>query len=123
MSLWDKLSHWIAGEPAPPPAPAPREGPPPDADELREALRMVVDPEIGIDIVSMGLVRGISVEGDQARIDMTLSTPGCPVGPLIVGEVEEVVRMQGLWPTVELGFDPPWSPADIDPAARGRMTR
>ena len=123
MSLFDRVKSWIGAEPSLPPPPAPRVGPPPTADELLEALRVVFDPEIGIDVVSMGLVRGVEVIDGEGRVNMTLSTEGCPVGPLILREVEDVVRQQGLVARVELGFDPPWSPADIEPGARAGLGR
>lgn len=119
MSLWDRWKRWGA---APAPQEAPRsDGPPPDEAGLREALRGVVDPEVGVDIVSMGLIRQIAIEDGQARVDMTLSTRGCPVGDLLVGEVEAVIREAGLQPEVALVWDPPWSPADMDPAAARRI--
>lgn len=122
MSLLDRVKAWVGTEPAAP-VPAAPAGPPPDADGLREALRVVLDPEIGVDVVSMGLIREIEVVEGHARIDMTLSTAGCPVGPLIVGEVEEVVRSAGLIPQVVVGFDPPWTPDDMDPIARASLGR
>lgn len=121
MSLWDKLSTWIGAEPPRPTDRAPHQGAPLDAEGLRELLYAVLDPELGIDIVSMGLVRDITVDGDEARVLMTLSTPGCPVGPLIVSEVEQMIRQGGREPKVELSFDPPWTPDDIVPEARGRV--
>lgn len=124
MSLINRVRSWmgvdqegassVASSARPP-------GPPPDAEGLRDALRLVFDPELGIDIVSMGLVRGVEIAGGVARIDMTLSTAGCPVGPLIIGEVEELVRQHGLTPQVELGFDPPWTPDDMEPPARAAL--
>lgn len=122
MSLVDRLKVWLGADA--PAAPTVRaEGPPPDADELYDALRVVFDPELGIDVVSMGLVRRVEVAEGEGRIDMTLSTAGCPVGPLIVREVEDVVRQHGLEPKVSVGFDPPWTPDDIEPGARAALAR
>lgn len=121
MRFWDKLSRWIGPDPRIATSRPPRQGPALDAEGLRELLRAVIDPELGIDIVSMGLIRDIVMQRDEARVTMTLSTPGCPVGPLIVSEVQQLVRMEGLRPRVELVFDPPWTPDDILPQARGRI--
>jgi len=121
MSLLDRLKSWIGPERAPDDKPPAREGPPADREELLDALRLVIDPELGIDIVSMGLIRRITLEGELAHIDMTLSTPGCPVGPMLVSEVEDTTRRCGLKPDLKLGFDPPWSPADISPEGHERV--
>lgn len=121
MSLLERLKSWIGPETPPHERPSAREGPPADRDELLDALRLVIDPELGIDIVSMGLVRRITIEGALARVEMTLTTPGCPVGPMLVSEVEETVRRCGLEPDLTLSFDPPWSPADISPEGRERV--
>lgn len=120
MSLLDRLKSWIGPEKPAPQAPL-REGPPGDRDELLEALGLVFDPELGIDVVSMGLIRRVALEGDLARIEMTLSTPGCPVGPMLVSEVEDAARRCGLRPELTLSFDPPWSPADISQEGRERV--
>lgn len=124
MRLLERLSRWVYPPAHPaltePPSPA---TPSPTDDPVRVALRSVLDPEFGADIVSMGLIRGVEVEGARCRIRMTLTTRGCPVGPLIVGEVEAAVRRIGLEPEVELHWDPPWSPAEMEPAARERLGR
>jgi metal-sulfur cluster biosynthetic enzyme len=121
MSLLDRLKSWIGPELPRAEAPSTREGPPGDREELLDALRLVIDPELGIDVVSMGLIRRIALEGEVARVEMTLSTPGCPVGPMLVSEVEEAARRCGLRPDLTLSFDPPWSPDDISPQARDRV--
>ena len=60
-------------------------------DQVREALRSVVDPEIGLDMVSLGLLYGVNVEGSKVRVTMTLTTPACPVGPMFVNAVHQAV--------------------------------
>ncbi|GMV85563.1 MAG: SUF system Fe-S cluster assembly protein [Dehalococcoidia bacterium] len=78
--------------------------------DVERALRHVFDPELGIDIVSLGLVYAIEVEGEDIRVKMTTTSPRCPMGEALVGMVESVL---GYGPSdgtasVELVFDPPW---------------
>lgn len=82
------------------------------ADAIRAALQTVEDPELGVDVVSLGLVYEVDVVGDRARVTYTLTSMGCPVAPLIERDittaalgVEGVERVD-----TELVFDPPWSP-------------
>lgn len=83
-------------------------------DAVKDALRPIVDPEIRISIVDLGLIRDVklSEDGTTVTVTMTLTTPFCPEGPAIVAEVEEVVRslpgvIQG---NVTLQWNPPWDP-------------
>lgn len=98
--------------------------PPDPAQDLRErvtaALRSVLDPEVGLNIVDLGLVYGVEVDGGRVQIQLTMTTPTCPLGEQIAdeaaaaaGAVEGVERA-----AVELVWDPPWSPARMAPAAR-----
>jgi metal-sulfur cluster biosynthetic enzyme len=84
----------------------------PTQDEVVEALRQVEDPELGMDIVELGLFYGAEVEGPNVKVQYTLTSMGCPVGPMIQEDIERVV---GQIPGVEsvqseLTFDPPWTP-------------
>lgn len=103
----------------------PRDGPPPTMpDEFRvihDALRKVNDPELNIDIVSLGLIRAISVTGTHADVQMTLTRKSCPVAPMFVKQVESAVAALGYDAHVELVFDPPWTKADVDPEYRNRL--
>jgi metal-sulfur cluster biosynthetic enzyme len=116
MSFRTRLTEWLSPS-DPPAAPAPEAGP------LLDAIRTVIDPEIGIDIVSMGLIRGIAVQGDLAIVQMTLSTRGCPVGPALMAQVVDALNSIGQKAEVELTFDPPWTPADITPEGRAALGR
>ncbi len=85
-------------------------------DAIRERLRPITDPEIGISIVDLGLVRTITVTPGQAgaivHVTMTLTSPFCPEGPEIVAAVEQTARfLPGVAAaTVELVWNPPWDP-------------
>ena len=81
-------------------------------EQVREALRTVVDPEIGLDMVSLGLLYGVNVEGSKVIVTMTLTTPACPVGPMFVNAVHQcVMALPGVSECdVELTFSPPWDP-------------
>ena len=116
MSLIDKVRSWVSG-PEKPEKPA-RVVDSTDPEALSEALREVIDPELGLDIVSMGLIRAIAVESGVARVRMTLTTDGCPVGPWLLDEVRRVLSECGVEPEIELELDPPWSPEDMEPDAR-----
>ncbi len=78
-------------------------------------LRGVIDPEVGLNIVQMGLVYDVHVRDATVQISMTLTTPGCPLGTAIVQGVERVVN-ELSWVVhthVELVWDPPWHPGMI----------
>ena len=80
---------------------------------ILEKLKLVLDPELGLDIVSLGFIRGITVNEDRgsAKIIMTLTTPLCPMRNQISDKVKKQVKDIGLKEvTVEYIFDPPWEP-------------
>jgi metal-sulfur cluster biosynthetic enzyme len=83
-------------------------------ESVREALKPVVDPEIFISIVDLGLIRDIVVAegGVKVRVAMTLTTPFCPEGPMIVEQVKQIVAsLPGVQESeVELVWNPPWDP-------------
>ncbi len=91
---------------------------------VREALKKVVDYEIGYDIVSLGLVYEINVKEDNSvHVKMTLTTPMCPLGPAIIADVERTVKeIPGVKDVeVELTFDPLWNPDMMDPSIRKKF--
>ena len=93
------------------------------ADQARIALRRVKDPELNLNIVDLGLVYDVSVEGTVVRIDMSLTSPGCPSGPEIMGEAEQQLRtIPGVSDVVvNLIWSPPWTPERIEPRVRAYM--
>lgn len=82
-------------------------------EDVMKVLKDVTDPEISIDIVTLELIRNVNVENDVVNIKMTLTTPMCPYGPMMVEEVKARVReLKGVKEAnVELTFDPPWKPS------------
>ena len=82
------------------------------AEAVRAALSAVEDPELGLDVVSLGLVYEVDVVGDRARVTYTLTSLGCPVGPVIEHDiVAAALGVDGVERVdTELVFDPPWSP-------------
>jgi metal-sulfur cluster biosynthetic enzyme len=85
------------------------------AERVTEALRTVVDPELGLSVVDLGLIYGIAVEGGVVRITMTLTAPGCPLQDVMADWVRRVVLAIAGVDQVEvrLTFDPPWTPARL----------
>ena len=94
-----------------------------DEDVVRAALRRVKDPELNLNIVDLGLVYGIAVDGPKVSIDMSLTSPGCPSGPEIMTAAEQQVRsLDGVEDVaVNLVWDPMWSPDRIEPRIRAYM--
>ncbi len=84
-------------------------------DAIINAIKKVKDPELPINIYDLGLIRKIDVENDTVHINMTLTTPNCPVADLMPSQVfEEVSKIDGLTSVrVELVWDPAWSVADL----------
>jgi metal-sulfur cluster biosynthetic enzyme len=91
------------------------------AEAVRKALRGVKDPELGLNIVDIGLVYDIEVsEQGDARIKMTLTSPGCPSGPEIMEDARMVVQqLEGINSAeIELVWEPYWTPDRMDPRVR-----
>ncbi len=84
----------------------------PTVEQVEEALTNVIDPELGLDFVELGLVYEIAVEDGQVDIIYSLTTPGCPIGPQVEEQMREFVGELDGVATVnpELVFNPPWSP-------------
>lgn len=83
-----------------------------EADQLRELLREVIDPELGVDIVSLGLVYDLQVSDRSAAVLATTTTPACPLGDYITAEIERVLLTSGAVDRalVEITYSPPWTP-------------
>jgi metal-sulfur cluster biosynthetic enzyme len=84
----------------------------PSKEEVLEALRQVEDPELGMDVVDLGLVYEVEVDGPKAKVLYSLTSMGCPAGPLIAQDMDRVTReVPGVEDVdLELTFDPPWTP-------------
>ena len=84
----------------------------PTSKEIREILKKVIDPEIGIDVVSLGFIYDIKVKGNDIKITMTLSSPGCPLASYILSNIEEQIttKLKNYKVDIDLTFDPPWTP-------------
>jgi metal-sulfur cluster biosynthetic enzyme len=84
----------------------------PTVEEVRDALTNVIDPELGLDFVELGLVYDIELEGDEVFVTFTLTSPGCPIGPQVTEQMEEYVgELDGVarvYP--KMVFTPPWTP-------------
>jgi len=82
--------------------------------ELMELIRPIQDPELFISIVELGLVYGVErVDAETVRAQITLTSPGCPLGPQIMSEMEKILKEkipEIKTVTVELVWDPPWDP-------------
>ena len=89
-------------------------------DDVIEALRQVEDPELGMDIVELGLFYDATVDGTSVHVMHTLTSIGCPVGPMIQEDIERVVaELPGVESVeVELTWDPPWSPERMSEDAK-----
>ena len=88
-----------------------------------EALQEVYDPEIPISVVDLGLIYGVEVDGDQVKIKMTMTMPGCPMHSFMTAEAKNKVEaLEGVKEArVELVWDPPWTPARISPEIKKRL--
>jgi metal-sulfur cluster biosynthetic enzyme len=91
-----------------------------DEDEVTEALSNVIDPELGLDFVELGLIYGVEIDGGSVDVTFTLTTPACPIGPQvseqIVEFVSEIEGVEKVTPTMV--FTPPWSPDKMSEDAK-----
>jgi metal-sulfur cluster biosynthetic enzyme len=88
-------------------------------DEVREALRGVIDPEIGLNVVELGLIRNLEVKDSGVHVTMILTTPFCPYGPAMIEQVRHTVdSVAGGKSTIELGTEL-WDPSMMEEGAGG----
>ncbi len=89
-------------------------------DQAKLVLRRVKDPELNLNIVDLGLIYDIQIDGVDINVDMSLTSPGCPSGPEIMGEAEKQLRtISGVGDVkMNLVWSPPWTPDRIEPRVR-----
>ncbi|MEX2088549.1 MAG: metal-sulfur cluster assembly factor [Bacteroidota bacterium] len=89
-------------------------------ESLREALKMVIDPELGLNLVDLGLIYDIDIDEDSIHIAMTLTTAGCPLHESMIEAVRHVAQSADLTRSVfvELVWDPPWTPERMSADAK-----
>jgi metal-sulfur cluster biosynthetic enzyme len=92
----------------------------PTQEDVIEALRKVEDPELGMDIVELGLLYDVEVDGPAVKVTYTLTSMGCPAGQMIEEDIDRFVReLPGVEEVrSELTFDPPWSPERMSDDAK-----
>jgi FeS assembly SUF system protein len=94
-----------------------------DSQKIKDKLRECFDPEIPINLVDLGLVYGIEINGASVKVRMTLTAPGCPLAGSITEDVRrKLLEIEGVQKAeVELVWDPPWSPERISEEAKETM--
>lgn len=94
-----------------------------DQDTIYSALKQVRDPEVGINIVDMGLIYGLEIEDSKIGVYMTLTSPGCLAGPQILGQIDAKVReLDGVEDVdVNVVWSPPWTPEMLSDEAKDEL--
>jgi metal-sulfur cluster biosynthetic enzyme len=91
-----------------------------NAEQVTDALRDVIDPELGLDFVELGLIYDVEVDDGTVRVTYTMTSPGCPIGPQVAEQIEEFVSeldgVEEVQPTMT--FSPPWTPERMSEDAR-----
>ena len=92
-------------------------------DQVRAVLRKVKDPDLNLNIVDLGLIYGVRVDGPKVNVDITLTSPGCPSGPEIMGNAEQMIRaLPGVGDVqMNLVWAPFWTPDRIEPRVRAYL--
>jgi len=92
----------------------------PTVDDVEAVLHDVIDPELGLDFVELGLIYGVEVSGETVHVTYSLTSPGCPIGPQIADQIVEFVSdLDGVSDvTTELTFAPPWTPDKMSEDAK-----
>jgi metal-sulfur cluster biosynthetic enzyme len=95
----------------------------PDESAMLDALREVVDPELMINVVDLGLVYGVAQEGERVKVEMTLTSPACPAGPQIVSQAKMALeKLEGVAEAeIKLVLNPPWTPDRMTDEARDQL--
>jgi metal-sulfur cluster biosynthetic enzyme len=89
-------------------------------EDVEAALTNVIDPELGLDFVELGLIYGVEVDSGDVHVTFTLTSPGCPIGPQVSEQIEEFVGELDGVTSVEstMVFTPPWTPERMSEDAK-----
>ncbi|HEV2768739.1 MAG TPA: metal-sulfur cluster assembly factor [Solirubrobacteraceae bacterium] len=92
----------------------------PSPEAVEDALSNVIDPELGLDFVELGLIYGVQIDEGDVHVTFTLTTPACPIGPQITDQIQEFVsEVDGVTNvSSEMTFQPPWSPEKMSEDAK-----
>ncbi len=92
-------------------------------DQVYEALHTCYDPEIPVNIVDLGLIYDVDINGDKVNVKMTLTTPGCGMGAMITSDAQQkILELPGVSEAkVDLVWDPPWDPSKISDEAKQKL--
>jgi metal-sulfur cluster biosynthetic enzyme len=92
-------------------------------EQVMEALRQVDDPELGINIVDLGLVYEVAIVDDTVHIEYTLTTMGCPIGPMIEAQIKQLIEpIEGVTEVdAEMVLTPPWTPEKMSEEAKAAL--
>ncbi len=92
-------------------------------DQVTSCLEGVMDPELGINVVDLGLIYNILIDGNKISVDMTLTNPGCPMAGMLAGGVEQALReaFEGADVEVSLVWDPPWTPERLTESGKAQL--
>jgi metal-sulfur cluster biosynthetic enzyme len=89
-------------------------------EDVEDALTNVIDPELGLDFVELGLIYGVDVDAGHVHVTFTLTSPGCPIGPQVGDQIEEFVgELDGVTRVYpKMTFSPPWTPEMMSEEAK-----
>jgi metal-sulfur cluster biosynthetic enzyme len=92
----------------------------PTVEDVTDALRDVIDPELGLDFVELGLIYEVEVQGGTVHVTFTLTSPGCPIGPQVSEQIDEFVsELDGVEAVQStMTFSPPWTPERMSEDAK-----
>lgn len=96
----------------------------PTSEQLRNTLRSVVDPEVGVNIVDLGLVYQVEVTPEAVKVLLTMTSPACPLSDLVIADAESAVRAvvpEAVPVSIELVWSPPWDPSMMSDKARENL--
>lgn len=96
----------------------------PDAEAIRNALRRVIDPEVGVNIVDLGLIYKVDSTPGEVHIELTMTSPACPMADVILDDVDRVLDAVLPMETelrLDIVWDPPWTPERMSPEARAHF--
>lgn len=96
----------------------------PSPEQIRQTLRSVVDPEVGVNIVDLGLVYEVEVTPTAIKVALTMTSPACPLSDLVIEEAEDALRAglpEDVAVSIDLVWSPPWDPSMMSDKARENL--